>query len=425
MAKQHGTKLDRNLRWNNINGVFSTLSQNMLMPFTGIFAIKLGATDAQIAALSSWPALVSLFAMIPGARMVDRFPRKQKLVAGFMIMNRIFFLLLSLMPLIIRDESRRPLLFVAMIAIMNIPGAVANVAWQSFIGNVIPGDRRAMAIATRNQLMGFCGVIASLIAGKVMDNLNFPVGFQVMFFIGFVLALLEIAAFLRIEETPAEQPARAPRQQAGLGAKLRHSWQVMKGYPGYWRFAAASLTFYFGWMMGGPLFTKYQVQELHTTSTWVSIISVCSTIGSVLVYPIWARLSERYGNKRLLIFSTMGMAFTPVFYAISTQPWMLAALSVVVGFATAGTLLMLFNGLLEVSPEQDRTQYIAYHNTATGVVSVLSPYVAIAMVAAGGIRMALLGAAFFRGLGALAFMAVYLIERKQARARRTARVVGE
>lgn len=424
MVKRQRSSLDNNLRWNNINGVFSTLSQNMLMPFTGIFAIKLGATDAQIAALSSWPALVSLFAMIPGARMVDRYPRKKPLVAGFMLFNRVFFLLLALMPFIVRDESRRPLLFVAMIALMNVPGAVANVSWQSFIGSVIPADRRAMAFATRNQLMGFCGVVASLVAGLIMDRLSFPSGFQIMFFAGFVLAMLEVTAFLRIEETPAAPQALVPRDRVSLSTRLKHTWQVMRGYPAYWRFAAASLVFHFGWQMGGPLFTKYQVQELHATSSWVSIISVCSTVGSVLAYPLWARLSERYGNKRLLIFSTLGMALTPVFYAISSQPWMLAALSILVGISTAGTLLLLFNGLLEVSPEQNRTQYIAYHNTATNVVAVLSPYVAIAMVAAANIRVALIGAAIFRGLGALAFAALYLLERRTAGSRQKPNSLG-
>lgn len=322
------------------------------------------------------------------------------------------------MPFIIRDESRRPLLFVAMIALMNFPGAAANVSWQSFIGNVIPPERRATAFATRNQLMGLCGVIASLLAGKIMDKLNFPVGFQVMFFIGFVLALLEIAAFLRIEEKPGELKTRTPREKISLPTRLKRSWRMMRGYPAYWRFAAASLTFHFGWQMAGPLFAKYQVQELHVTSSWVSVISVCSTVGSVLAYPVWAKLSERYGNKRLLSFSTLGMALTPVFYAISTQPWMLAALSIVVGISTAGTLLLLFNGLLEVSPEQNRTQYIAYHNTATGILAVLSPYVAVAVVAAGGIRIALYGAAIFRGLGALAFATLYLTERRAARKQR-------
>lgn len=64
-------RLSRNLRWNNINGVLSTLANNMVGPFVGIYAISLNASDSQIAALSSWPALVSLFAMIPGARFVD------------------------------------------------------------------------------------------------------------------------------------------------------------------------------------------------------------------------------------------------------------------------------------------------------------------------------------------------------------------
>lgn len=71
MPQHQEDRLIHNIRWNNINGILNTLSQNMLTPFTGIFAIKLGAPDSLIAALSSWPALVSLLTMIPGARLVD------------------------------------------------------------------------------------------------------------------------------------------------------------------------------------------------------------------------------------------------------------------------------------------------------------------------------------------------------------------
>lgn len=412
-------RLNRNLYWNNINGIFQTLSQNMLMPFTGIFAIKLGATDAQIAALSSWPALVSLFSMIPGARLMDRYPRKQKLVAAFMFFNRIFFLLLALLPFIIREETRRPLVFVVMIAMMNIPGAVANVSWQSFIGNVIPEDLRAKAFATRNQLMGLCGVLASLIAGRIMSQLLFPVGFQAMFFVGFVLALLEIGAFLRLDEPPS-RPKQMVRGTGGLAERLKKTWQGARNYPGYWRFAGASLVFHFGWQMGWPLFTKYQVQELNATPSWISVISVCTTIGSIVAYPLWARLSERYSSKSMLVFSAMGMALTPLLYAISTRLWMLAALNIVVGVSVAGMLLLLFNTLLEVSPEHGRTQYIAYHNTATSVTAVVAPYAGIAIVAAAGIRWALVGSAIARGMGALAFAAVCLTERKRTNERNAA-----
>ena len=284
--------LAHNLRWFNINGVLSTLSQNMLVPFTGIFAIKLGASDALVAALSSWPALVSLLTMIPGAKLVDRHPRKKKLVSSLLLFNRIFFLLLALLPFLVPNQEQRPLIFVIMIALMNMPGALSLVAWQSFMAQVIPPQKRGDAFAKRNQLMSFFGVAASLFAGRMMDKLAFPLGFQVMFFIGFLLALLEIAAFNRTVEPAAPVAAAkktATRKPAAFDWKtLRRSLQANRSY---WLFAGASLIFHFGWQMGWPLFTKYQVQVLGATPTWVSIFGVSSSLGSMLAYPIWAKLS--------------------------------------------------------------------------------------------------------------------------------------
>lgn len=383
----------------------------MLMPFAGLFAIQLGASDGQIAALSSWPALISLVTMIPGARLIDHYPQKRNLVSVLMLLNRVFFLILALLPFLVQTEGRRPLFFVIMIAVMNLPGALANVAWQSFMGEVIPIDKRAAAFATRNQLMGVCGVVASLVAGWMMSQLAFPFGFQVMFFIGFLLAMLEVFAFHRMVEKPVDG-ATALRSNNFSRVDIRQSFRNNRNY---WGFAAASLLFHFGWQMGGPLFTKFQVQELGANAQWMSIINVATTLGSIMAYPAWARLSERYGNQRMLVFAATGMALTPFLYAASTALWMLAALNLIIGVSVAGTLLLLFNTLLELSPEQNRTQYIAYHNTATNVSAVVGPYAGVWLVALFGIRPALVGMGLARGLGAAAFLLAYLLERRRRR----------
>ncbi|HSL94211.1 MAG TPA: MFS transporter, partial [Bacillota bacterium] len=373
--------LRNNLRWNNIHGIMSVLSMNMVAPFTGLFAIRLGASDAQIAALSSWPALAGLLSMIPGARLADSRDKKKQLVAFFQLFNRSFFLLLALLPFMVTDTYTRPAVFVVLIALMNIPGAVANVSWQSFIGGVIPAERRAQAFATRNQLMAVCGAAATLIAGRVMNMLAFPVGFQIMFAVGFALALLERFALLKIVE-PA-QVNRKPRSPLG-------GWQQFRAglaeNPQYWQFGLASLVFHFGWQMAWPLFTKFQIQELGATAVWVSIFSVCSTVGATIAYPLWAKWVNRKGNKFMLIFAALGLAATPLFYAASTELWMLAVWSLIMGFSIAGISLILFNTLLEVSPEENRTSCIAYHNSAENASAVVSPYVCIFFVGLVGIR---------------------------------------
>lgn len=295
---------------------------------------------------------------------------------------------------------------------MNFPGAIANVSWQSFIAGIIPPDQRAAAFAKRNQLMGVCGAVASLIAGRVMGQLKFPVGYQVMFFTGFLLALLETTSLLRIEESDVPIMAKAKRDKVRFS--LHAFMERAKQYPQYWRFAAASLVFHFGWQMGWPLFTKFQVQELFATPQWISIFAVCSTLGSTLAYHQWARLSTRRGNRFMLNFAVAGLALTPLFYATSSALWMLAVWSLVMGISIAGINLLLLNTLLEVCPTDNRTQYIAYHNTAASVTAVLAPYVGIYCVGAFGIRRALLATALARSIGAAAFVYVFLLEKKNS-----------
>lgn len=412
MPKQEQTNLAHNIRWNNINGILNTLSQNMLGPFTGIFAIKLGASDSLIAALSSWPALVSLLTMIPGARHVDRHPRQKRLVATLALFNRVFFLLLALLPFIVRDPSHRPVVFVTMLALANMPGSLANIAWQSFMGKVIPAAERGKAFARRNQLMSLCGIGASLLAGWIMDKLVFPLGFQVMFFTGFILALLEIAAFYKTLEPEADTTPKPVTP-----SKFAFSWPAIRAdfraHRGYWLFAGASLLFHFGWQMGWPLYTKYQVQVLQASTTWISIFGICSSISSVLAYPVWARLADRYSNQRMLAAATFGMALTPLLFTVCTELWMLAVLNFLIGVSVAGTVLLLLNTLLELCPEESRTQYIAYHNTATNATAVVAPYAGILLSSTAGIHWALICTAFARGIGAAALALVYRLGQKQ------------
>ena len=117
----------------------------------------------------------------------------------------------------------------------------------------------------------------------------------------------------------------------------------------------------------------------------------------------------------MLIFAALGLALTPLFYAASTQLWMLAVWSSIMGISIAGISLLLFNTLLEVSPETNRTSYIAYHNTAANASAVFSPYVGIYFVSIVGIRGALVAASGFRLVGALCFALLYYSETRGLR----------
>lgn len=387
--------LAHNIKYNNLNGVVQVLAGNMIGPFVGIFAIKLGASNAQIAMLSSLPALFSLAAMLPGAWFVDRFPRKQGVTAAFFLLTRVFYLCIAATPWF--SPVTRPAYLVAAVALMSVPGAIANVAWQSFIAGIIPPARRGQAFATRNRLVSLCGVTAMLVTGRLLDRLSFPWGYQLMFSLAFLLALLEIGLFLRLREgTPS---AGTGTRGMGLGALAR----AIGEQPAYLRFVAASLVFHFGWQMAWPLFLRFQVNVLDANNTWLSIHSALNTCAGALAYPLWARRAEARGNLPILAAASMGLALSPIWYAISTELWHIAAFSMAMGFFVSGTVLLLFNTLLEVTPVEGRTSFIAAYNTVINLSATVAPFAGIWLLELLGIREALLVSAGMRIIGSSAF----------------------
>jgi MFS family permease len=431
--------LQANIRTNALHGVMSVMALNMVQPFIGIFAVKLNATNYQIALLSSAPAVVSLAAMIPGARLVDRFPRKQRITMVFLLAHRAFFLALACVPFFTPD--RRAAMLVAFVALMNLPGAIGNVAWQSFISGIIPQQLRPAAFAMRSRWMNLAGTVVVLAAGRMLDLVAYPLGYQVAFVLAFGLAVLEIWVFSRIDEawvdhmqgvSPVEgAPAAAATAAAGSPvasaspespgggrsgplATLRRTWSEIYRQKPFLRYTAASIYFYLAWQTAWPLFTLYQVRVLGANNLWVSLLNLANTGGSLVGYSFWARYANRHGNLRTLFAASAGIFIVPTVYAFSHSLYTVAVFNLLTGAVFSGVALSLFNALLDVTPEHHRTSYIAYYNTSVNVSAILAPVFGVALLNRFGFMWAFLAAAFLRITGSLAFL---LVDRIEARDR--------
>lgn len=449
--------LEHNMRTNTLHGVVSVLGLNLVQPFIGIFAVKLGATNYQIALLSSAPAVVSLLAMIPGARFIDRFPRKKRVTMGFLFAHRLFFLALATIPFFTPD--RRAGALVALIALMNLPGAISNVAWQSFISGIVPASLRPRAFASRNRWMNLVGTIVVLIAGRLLDLLSFPVGYQIAFACAFLFAIAEMTVFSRIDEDAAldlnavataagigaspgmgsssrsttgsgaaapegqqghhggqgpqgqgAEGAQVPQDAQGPIAVFRRTWQEVRTHRSFLRYVGASMYFYFAWQIAWPLFTLYQVRVLGANNFWVSILNLANTGGSLVGYGFWANYANRRGNLRTLFVATAGIFMVPFVYAFSKSLYTVAAFNLLSGAIFSGVNLCLFNALLDTTPERHRTSYIAYYSTLVNATAILAPMTGVALLNRVGFMWAFLAAAAFRVTGSFAFLWIDVLE---------------
>lgn len=99
----------------------------------------------------------------------------------------------------------------------------------------------------------------------------------------------------------------------------------------------------------------------------------------------------------------MGMGITPILYALSNSIKQLVIFNVIVGISVAGTNLILFNILLEVTPKKNRTIYIAVYNTFIAIISAIAPILGIAIKDATSIKVALVIIGILRFIASIFF----------------------
>lgn len=404
--KSFNTKLrDYNININIINGIMAALVLNIVSPYYAKFAERLGASDYHIAQIWSLPALISVFALIPGAILIEGFKNKKKITGLIMLINKIFYLLIAFVPLI--DARYRPLIFVLLVGLMNLPGSIAAGGFQSTVGDMFEGEVLGKAMALRNRYSSIFGMAASYISALIITKIPKTDGqtiliYQILFIITFLAGLGEVFSYFKFKIIK--------KSKAESESFIDSFKETIKNIPSekmYLIFTGCSLIFYFGWQMGWPLFSIYTIKNLNANEVWLGIINIASSISSILTYTFWAKFANRKGSNYALFIATMGMSITPLLYSLSRNVNELVIFNILIGISFAGTTLILFNMLIEVTPSKNRTVYIAIYNTLINLTATISPNIGVYIKESTNIHTALIITGMVRFLGSIAFFMSY------------------
>lgn len=398
---------ERNSIW---NGAFSIIAMSLVSGFIPLFAIQvLGANNQQVGLLSSLPSLMSILAMIPGAIWLNRLETKKKFTAISIFMARFFLLLLVFVPFI--PYVNQAWILVVLIALMNFPTALATLSWQSFIGDLIPDERRGQFFSERNRILTIVGMITTFIVGVILNLFDVSAAgpYQIFFTLGFLFGVLEVYYLMKHIEHRRVIPKKAENVK-----KLDFSFlkKMIKHKP-YVYFLICALLFNFGWQMAWPLFNIYQINYAGATAFWVSLFTVANQVSQIASYKWWGRLADKKGNSVMLLIAALGMTTAPVLTILSTNLIYLTMVNLWSGTFVAGTTMLLFNQLLKVSPENDRTSYLASYNVVIAGIGFIAPQLGVLFLELYGMNVAMGISSIFRFVGGLAFLVVVLyVERK-------------
>ncbi|MDF2520054.1 MAG: hypothetical protein K0R84_682 [Clostridia bacterium] len=388
----------QNMYYYILNGILFTLVTNLYKPFAQKFLYRVGGAETHVSLYNSLPGLIALFAIIPGVLYMYRAVSKKKMLSGTFFLSRFIILLYAVVPFV--PSQLQPITFVIITTLMSFPESVSTTALQSFTADVFDERNRARAITAKNKYTTFASLISLILLSQILKVLGTTnekaiAVYQIFFVLAFVVGLFEIFTFNKMKETTKSEQG---------SINLRKSLKEVFGNKAYLGFLACSLTFHFGWQMGWPLFTIYQIDNLKADETWLTILSVTSSIVMFFSFNYWSKLIEKKGNNFAAVLTTMGMAATPILYILSRNLYVLTVSGLIMGFFTAGTTTVILNYLLEVSPEKNRIMYVAVHATLTNVTLFIAPLISDVILKASSIYIALLISGLFRFIGGLTFL---------------------
>lgn len=379
--------VDYNTKVNIICGICATVALNLVNPYFAKFAERLGATDYQIGYLTSLPHFVSIFAFIPGAILIESNSDKKKVTGSIMLIHKFFYLLLAAVPFF--NSVNRASLFVILIGLMNLPGSIGTMGYQSSIGDIFPPRDRGVAMGLRNRYATIFGMVVTFLSGEILaripkTNNEAIILYQIFFVIAFVVSLGEVISYFKFKGMKKDSENNCKYIES-----LKDTLKKVPKEKNFIIFTLCSLFFHIGWMGAQPLFSIYSIKTLKADEIGLSAISIASSLSSVIAYTKWAKFADKKGNSLALSVAIFGMGITPILYALSSTIKQLVLFNIIVGVSVAGTTLILFNILLEVTPKKNRTIYIAIYNTFIAIISAIAPMIGIALKEATNMKTAL------------------------------------
>jgi MFS family permease len=125
-----------------------------------------------------------------------------------------------------------------------------------------------------------------------------------------------------------------------------------------------------------PFYVIYAKESLHIPSSMAGVFLTVQMLGYLSSNLLWAHLSNRSRNDRVLVFSAFFAAACPLLVLASMSLgiplWLYAAIFFFLGATISGLDLGYLNYLLEIAPEEKRPIYLGFFNTVVGPTTFLS-----------------------------------------------------
>lgn len=341
-------------------------------PFLPVFLARLGASNFQVGLLTAMPAFTGLFL----ALIVGRVLQRQRQVVPWFSAARLMVLssyaLTGLVPFFLPREYQVNAIL-AIWALATFPQVLLNVAF-SVVMNAVAGPRHRYDLLSRRwSILGLTQAVMVALVGQMLDRLGFPFNYQVVF-VGLSLGgLISFYYSSQIVLPDAEPPASTSGES--VHARVRGFFALIRSQPAFVSFMLKRFVYFSGMTLAVPLFPLYYVRQVQASDAWIGAINMTHTAVMLIGYLLWSRQSRARGGRFVLLWTTLGLSFYPIFTALTPRVELLVLYAGVAGIFQAGLDLVFFDELMKTFPAQYSATFVSVAQSLQYLSTVAAPLV--------------------------------------------------
>lgn len=339
-------------------------------PFLPVFLTRMGASNFQVGLLTSMPALTGLVMALFVGRFLQARPRIVPWFSSARLMVVSSYALTGLVTLLI-PASQRVNAVLLIWAVATLPQTILAVSF-SVVMNAVAGPKHRYELMSRRwSILGLTTAITVAIVGQVLDNLDFPINYQLVF-IGLSAGGLISYYFSSHIELPERIP---PVQVPGVSwrERFREYAELVLKEKDFVRFVIQRFVFLSGTMLSVPLFPLYYVRQVDASDAWIGFINTSQAAVLLIGYFIWTRTSRLRGSRFVILWTTFGLAFYPALVASTQRVELIAIIAGLAAIFQAGLDLVFFDELMRTVPEEYSAVFVSLAQSIQHLSAVLAP----------------------------------------------------
>lgn len=258
----------------------------------------------------------------------------------------------------------------ALFALFSLASGMGSVAFQDVMGKTIPKGRRGRLLASRATIGG---ALTLIVAGVLQFGLRD--GEDVSLTVPLILAaaglwMLGAGAFAAIrEEAGATSGGRSMIGEARQGVRL---FRDVGGFRRYILVRCLML----GVELAMPFYALHAASILPADAPTLALFVFAVGVANIVSSPFWGRFSDT--SSRTVLAISGGIALAAGLGALIVDlgpemlrtPWLYAVLFFALGVAESGVRIGRKTYLVDAAPDDERPLYVAFSNTAVGIVAL-------------------------------------------------------